>query len=374
MRWLETPPAELPRDDARKVVDSQHTVLAEVALAVRRERCEWDMAIRERGKNVFGVLLPEVQQFRNLARLLALKARLQIAEGQHAEAIETIRIGLGMSRHVSQQPFLISGLVAAAIANQMIQQLEELVASDNAPNLYWSITALPDPLIDWREHLEVESSVIFLMYPELDGIENKQMTAHAWRQLWRGVVSDLRAAGMEEPDDLPADVVERLSVVGFADLLVELRYPRARKAMIARGYDEKEVDAMARAQVTLLDEIHTSQSTYDDMVKWSHVPYWQSRDGFAQVQEDIAKRHGEGGIKALHHRLSALRTIEAIRLHAAANGGDLPKTLAAIDVPLPINPFTGKPADYKLDGKTATLTLSSPRDGHTLIYKLSIAQ
>ena len=397
-RWLEMPLDEMPHDEARNVVKAHEHVLSEVAMASRRVRCEWDMAIRERGKNLFAVLLPEVQHFRTLSRLLALKARLQIAEGNHDEAIETIQIGLGMSRHVSQQPFLISGLVAVAIANNLTEQLEQLIASEGAPNLYWSVAALPSPFIDWRTHLEMESAVPLLMYPELDEIEEKEMTAHQWRQLWRRIVTDLGGmANMAEADGLPEDVIERLKVIGFADLLVELRYPLARKAMIERGHDEENVDAMARAQVTLLNELYTIQATYDDMLKWSHVPYWQSREGFDQIEDIIDTRRGGGaletlqsfsfadmlvpavrtaigGYQSVNHRLGAIRTIEAIRLHAAANDGALPMTLDAIAVPLPINPYTGKPAEYELVGDTATLTISSPRDGETRIYKLRIRE
>ncbi len=154
---------------------------------------------------------------------------------------------------------------------------------------------------------------------------------------------------------------------------------------------------MARAQVTLLGELHTFQSTYDDLIKWSHVPLWQAREGFAQVEEAVRARRGlkrletfsladlllpalERAVVSYHrvnHHLAALRTIEAMRMHAAAHDGQLPKTLDAIEgVPLPINPYTGQPAEYELDAdtKTATLTLPSPRDDTTLVYKLRIAK
>ena len=80
------------------------------------------------------------------------------------------------------------------------------------------------------------------------------------------------------------------------------------------------------------------------------------------------------GYQSVNHRLGAIRTIEALRLHAAAHDGKLPMTLAAVEVPLPVNPYTGKPADYMLDDDTATLKFSSPRDGHSLVYRLRIAE
>ena len=38
-------------------------------------------------------------------------------------------------------------------------------------------------------------------------------------------------------------------------------------------------------------------------------------------------------------------------MHAAANGGKLPATLADVTVvPVPLDPVTGKPFDYRLEG------------------------
>ena len=49
-----------------------------------------------------------------------------------------------------------------------------------------------------------------------------------------------------------------------------------------------------------------------------------------------------------------------LRLYAAAHG-KLPGKLADItEVPIPIDPFTGQPLDYRLDGDQATLTVPPP--------------
>ena len=54
--------------------------------------------------------------------------------------------------------------------------------------------------------------------------------------------------------------------------------------------------------------------------------------------------------------LAAMRCIEALRLYAAAHDGELPATLDDIkEVPIPLNPVTGKPFGYHLEGKTAVL-------------------
>jgi hypothetical protein len=50
------------------------------------------------------------------------------------------------------------------------------------------------------------------------------------------------------------------------------------------------------------------------------------------------------------------RVIEAIRLHAAENGGNLPTSPDEITVvPVPDHPGFGEPFPYRVDGGTATL-------------------
>lgn len=75
-------------------------------------------------------------------------------------------------------------------------------------------------------------------------------------------------------------------------------------------------------------------------------------------------------------KIAALRVIEASRLYAAANGGNLPDRLDMItQVPVPDDPFTGRPFAYSRDGQTATLTAhipSNPKVVTGLRYRVTI--
>ena len=55
-----------------------------------------------------------------------------------------------------------------------------------------------------------------------------------------------------------------------------------------------------------------------------------------------------------------LRVVEALHLHAAAHDGKLPKALADVPVPLPVDPFSGKPFVYKLEGDAAVVQGTPP--------------
>ena len=56
-------------------------------------------------------------------------------------------------------------------------------------------------------------------------------------------------------------------------------------------------------------------------------------------------------------QMGALRVVEAIRMHAA-EAGTMPRSLDEIKiVPVPLNPVTLAPYQYRLDGQTAVLDL-----------------
>ena len=56
-------------------------------------------------------------------------------------------------------------------------------------------------------------------------------------------------------------------------------------------------------------------------------------------------------------KVAALRLVEALRLHAGQKGS-LPPSLDDVTcVPTPLNPMTGSPFDYRLEGETVIITL-----------------
>jgi hypothetical protein len=79
----------------------------------------------------------------------------------------------------------------------------------------------------------------------------------------------------------------------------------------------------------------------------------------------------------LEQRIALLRHVEAIRLYAAEHNGQLPEKLKDITVPLPDDPFTGKPFRYTLEGATAHLRGTPPsgnekNPAYNLHYEIAI--
>jgi hypothetical protein len=62
----------------------------------------------------------------------------------------------------------------------------------------------------------------------------------------------------------------------------------------------------------------------------------------------------------LDQRIALLQHVEALRLYAAEHTGSLPAKLSDFSVPLPDDPFTGKPFRYELEGNTAHLRGTPP--------------
>jgi hypothetical protein len=62
----------------------------------------------------------------------------------------------------------------------------------------------------------------------------------------------------------------------------------------------------------------------------------------------------------LEQRIALLRHVEALRLYAAEHEGRLPEKLSDFSVPLPDDPFTGKPFRYQFDGTTAHIRGGPP--------------
>lgn len=374
--WTRTPLDELPRKEVREILQSP-LIFDSLQRAARCEHCDWLLPIHE--GDFFAIHLPELQQTRTFARLLALKVRLQVAEGEFDEAIRTLQAGYAMGRHVAEGQTLINGLVGVAICDIMSHQLQELIQQPAAPNLYWALTMLPRPVVDMQPGIEAEMDSLYLMLPELRDLDETPRTADQWRDLlhrfWEKV------AGYAELSQTAARP-EALTVLGIAG------YPMAKDSLIERGRSPEAVEAMSVPQVILIYTIETYEELRDDLFKWFYVPYSEAVDGSREAEENLRRAVMERreilpvanvllpAIRAAHtaiarnnREIAGLRTIEALRIYAAANEGRLPEQLDDLSVPVPVDPFTGQPFHYHLDGETAVLQ-GPPAPG--LLFRVEI--
>ncbi len=334
--------------------------------AARFESCDWQQPIRE--GNYIGILLPEIQQSRTYARLLSAKAHLEIAEGKYDQAVRTLQTGYAEARHIAQSPTMVSGLVALTIAGVMSNQVQQFIQQPAAPNLYWALSALPRPLVDFRLAGEAESNILCLQFPELRDLDKKRLAPDEWRELLTRVMNDSYA--------LQSSSLPREPYMASLTLLTISGYPTAKHYLVEHGRTAAEVEAMPVAQVVLLYTVKLYDELSDDQFKWFYLPASEGSEGLKHAGQDLREAlasqreaiplasfllPASTAAKEAETRsqwvMAALRIFEAMRLYAANHGGRWPDRLSDItEVPIPVNPYDGKPFLYERHGDKAVLT------------------
>ncbi len=386
--WLAKPLSELPREEVRKMLENYKSPLHEVELGVKRERCDWELPLRD--GDPFSITLEEIQRARSLGRVLALQARLQIAESKFDEAIATLRTAFTLARHVGDQPTLVSGLVGMAIINgHVIDQVETLMQTSGAPNLYWALTTLPTPTIDLRNAVQFEINGVDLTFPELQRVETTQRTSEEWDILLKSM--NRRILNLVEA------VADQAALARLSNAAMQEKAdPAARKYLLEIGFAADKVQAMPRSQALITASAMHYRVVRDSLYRWFYVPYWQSQAVFETAERALAVEPKEFDLlpfqtlvpalanvsfasARIDRRMAALKTLEAVRIYAAAHEGQLPATLSDVTtVAIPLDPVWGKPFSYQVDGQTATITSAPPAhmaaDRGGLHYELKLSK
>jgi hypothetical protein len=103
----EIPLQRLPKEQLRKELAEYDDVYELLDKAARCDHCDWGFRERLREKGI-EALLPELQPMRTCGMLLALKARLEMAEGHPNKALATLRTGSALARHTGETETLIA--------------------------------------------------------------------------------------------------------------------------------------------------------------------------------------------------------------------------------------------------------------------------
>jgi len=362
---VEKPPAKLPVEQFQSTLRHFAGTLHSLEMATRRDRCDWEPPLRE--ENPLAIRLPEVNQFREMARVLTAEIRLRVAQGKYDSALHDLQTGYAMARHLGDDSLLISSLVGCAIVGSMNSELEKLIQSPGSPNLFWALADLPDPLVDFRKSYESEEALAYLLFPEMQRPERLRYTPEQWSNL---LDSYLKKLGELSESDTPISNLVRQAAIAAA-------VPISRERLVARGRAPAEVEKMPPAQALLTDVFESYDDYRHELFKWSALPYWQAREGIARSDARLkaASSAPLGGISAslarlllpaissvmrrhaeMQQQMAALRIVEAVRAHVAEKGR-LPASLGEIkDLPIPLNPATGKPFPYRLEKDRAVLT------------------
>ncbi len=353
-----------PVDHARNMLNHHASALREVARGARRKRCEWDIPFAEDG---FATLLPESQEMRILARVLAIKARVEIIDGDYAAAAETLRTGFAMSRHIAEDSVLVNSMIGVGVAKTMLVDVEHFVQANDSPNLYWALSALGSPLIDLSTSLDNERLWMHAEIPHVSKLATTTLSKAQAQELKAGLSRMMEWLGDAGTD---GTLAEEMKLTAYS----MLAYPKAKVALIGRGYDAETVEAMPVAQAVMLDALEHHTSFLDEAVTIARLPFYKALP-LAERQErrmhDLATTRSSTlplysfapSVKSmivigarLDRGISQLIVVEAIRNFMAEHDGRLPSSLSDITaLSVPDDPITGEPFQYRLEGTTAIL-------------------
>jgi hypothetical protein len=387
--FLEMPLAELKKLPREKLPDVFSNAVKEADRGARREYCDWNLTQRYR-EDGWHFLAPEMQAFRLVADALELRARLEMIDGRLDKAHYTIQTGMALGRHVGEGSDLIQGLVGLSVCRDMLDRVDDFIQQPGAPNLYWSLTDLPRPLIDLRKSMQGERIRLDAVLPgvrelaqdaELKPLNHVRLVELLERidQVWGTIILSA------EESPLSLQLVYLSSVTD----------KQLRKKLVDEGFPADKVEKLPAVQVFLVYEAHTFDRLYDESLKWQRLPVYEGIVPIQLAEKEVRKYRKTHFIfrlgsarslwmpelfpiesqfplasnllpvtwkcrlfqERLDRKVAILRTIEAIRLHALANDGKPPAKLEDIKVvPLPIDPFTGRPFEYHAEANKATLT------------------
>ena len=100
--------------------------------------------------------LDELAVYRQLSFILDVQAKIQIIHEQYDQAIETLKTNLKMANNLGGAPYLNYAMVGITIEVINLQRIEEMMQTKNAPNLFYALKNLPQPLADINKAIKVE--------------------------------------------------------------------------------------------------------------------------------------------------------------------------------------------------------------------------
>jgi hypothetical protein len=147
--WTRVPLRELPQDRVQAFLQQAQSALQSIAKAATCKNCNWPPFQA-------GAMPANLTEHRNLAYIVCVKARLEIARKQYDAAIATMQTNLAMARHIGEAPSIMQGMVGAAVASVVLRGVDDLAQAPDSPNLYGALKALPRPLVDLEKPIASE--------------------------------------------------------------------------------------------------------------------------------------------------------------------------------------------------------------------------
>ena len=218
-----------------------------------------------------------------------------------------------------------------------------------------------------RPALDIESNSIELSFPELRDLSSAERTPDEWRAMFQRFIQQVADVTHSQRNELHVPSPEEI------DAACKKVFPIAKRTLIERGTPAAKVEAMSVYQAGLLYWIQLHHELVDGYTKVYSMPYPQAMQGFRVASERAQQAKADGrelvplastltsvmeatrsAVVKDDRRIAVLRVIESLRIHAASHDGKLPDKLSDIgEVPIPDDPVTTKPFEYRREGDKA---------------------
>ena len=364
--WLETELKDLPVEKVKEYLSytSFQTLFLEEAAS--RLHCDFDRQIKT-VENPAGYLLPEVQAVRDLARVQSMRFLVAMAENRTDGAVKILGQLIAMGPHFCQEPFLVSNLVGTACVNIGLQQAYYLSEHPDAPNLYWAIAQLPNPLINLEQSLAYEREFLFEQVKVLREVDDTPKPDGYWSDFIDRFTAAIKGVGK------PLDELESFGKAGIT-LAIGSNVPKAREYLAKiEGMSNDKLNKLPNAQIFFLAMRRFYERYRDEEFKYSFLPEHARKKSNATSKEfgESLKRYGliaiptssllpavqaaQSASQRTQQQLAMWQTIESIRHHLATHDNKLPAALEELELPAPHDPLTSGPFEYVVHAAGATL-------------------
>ncbi len=343
----------------------------------------YDLQLEARSlTEMFELMLPEIQESRQLARLLQIRARVAIAEQRWDDAVNDIRVGFRLAQIVGDSaPLLVNKLTGFAIAGVMLGVVEEAIQQPDCPNLYWALASIPSKQVfEIHDALQFEVGNIAraLRVETLDRRESLS-TEIARNQLITVVQQALQFAGpLDDHSDRDHDSDHVIARLLAGMYVVAMAEPSRELLSDSKDWSANVGDLSATQAVALATQLRLRR-TRDDGTKWHLLPPELKIDIEEKLnfgKQDFrnadvvtvlaglllpAQKAAVGAARRGVQQQYLWMTVEALRMHAAQSG-ELPQSLDDLQpVPALFDAISQKPFDYERTSPTTATLTHAPR-------------
>lgn len=352
----------------------------------------WDLHLEEMyGTELWKLMLHEMQVARDLARVLRFTALEQIERGDFEGMSETLTVGFRLAQVVGTGRTVVEQLVGIAIQGMMYEVVWDAIQQDS-PNFYWALGAMPE-IVDLKDSVQFELESVCRALPILNLSTAENANDYDWKKLWGDSV--------EAAKELEALGIQSELLVSSMSMTLLGGSGEARKQLKRLGYGDEELDGMPEERVIALATRMEIETLGGEAMKGACLNRlaagsWQDRfsNRFDEALRKLGPMKLSGAIASLlmpaisqacmaEMRIRMVRarlmTVEAIRMHAASQGGRVPKSLQELSVvPAIEDPYTGQEFGYSTtpgeDRTLVTIRSGAPvqlTEYHVLTFQLA---